>query len=490
MKSVILCIRNYVEMCSACSRCRNGSCAALKLFRQGILLSLFSAYDTHEDRAACIHQEIDDSGCDQISFADLIDQVENNLREEPFPESPAALSATLQEIKTLASWVSRMSKNRRLLLSDTVGAAIEHCLAFLDYSFLERDLDIEPLLREAFPDYNRTRVLPTCYYPMSTVSRYLRRALLISSINQFPVSMSGMRETGSNGFAEKRLSVICDAFFDKDSSFRRGNAFLPDEEIRIGEPIPDFPRCGEREIDSLAIYHDALPDINRYIEEPLADSFQMKCERAVLYSRIRVRDAWFARVIKALDVLSECGQERKNRFLLDLVFVFFDILEHVLNQAAGVGYVWGLCMRQGTTVTALDYYSELEKEQDVIRKGEKEPDKKKRRTISEQKRQSLQPFLDALIEAKYIRKDYTWIRRKTDKDNGHELYCAAWAAHIFRETLKIPQAWTGDLFGIKDISTYLLEAEIKEDLKKEIEDFFINKGLIIKTDSGHFYIKP
>ena len=181
---------------------------------------------------------------------------------------------------------------------------------------------------------------------------------------------------------------------------------------------------------------------------------------------------------------------RKNRFLLDLVFVFFDILERVLNQTAGVGYVWELCMCQGTTVTALDYYWELAKGQDVIRKGERELDKKKRRAISEQKRQSLQPFLDALIEAKYIRKDYTWIRRKTDKDNGHELYCAAWAAHIFREALRIPQVWTGALFGINHLSTYLEEIDIKEDFKKEIEDLFINKGLIIKTDSGHFFIKP
>lgn len=485
MKRVIEYIRDYVGMCSACPACRNGSCLVLGLFRQSVQVSLFSGEETCEERVVCIHQEIDDSGCDQIAFADLIDNVERDLRQTPVPTSYPALSALLNEIKLLHTWIGRMSKNRRLLLSDVVGAVIEHILAYLDYSYLEAGLDLEILFSEAFPGYKRIPVLRACNYPEVSVIRYIQRARVFkeetaeSGGDMIANAMLEWQDNVGSGPTNKSLQEIYDAFFDDDSPFHHGNAFLPNKTISIGTKVPRYPGCGEKEIDNLAVYHSTLPEINRYIEEVLIESFRGKCQARARSVKGRVRNNWFSRVIKALDYLYAFGTEHKNEFLRDIIFNLFDVLEQELNTAARIGYVWLLCERNGTTTLASDYYWEiglgLEGENDNIDKLSV----KKSQTIEAEKKEALQPYLLALVNRKYIRDDYSWIRTKEDK-NGHKLYGAAWAAHIFRLTLKIPQEYTGNLFGIKFISTYLRDIDLKDESREEIEAVFRSANLNFK----------
>ena len=452
-----------------------------------MLLSLFSGDETCEERVVCIHQEIDDSGCDQMAFADLIDRLDRDLRLFPVPTSYSALTDVLNEIKLLQTWIGRMSKNRRLLLSDTVGAAIEHMLAYLDYSYLELGLDLERLLVEAFPHYKRFPVLRNCNYPESSVVRYTQRARVFHkefSEDGFDmISLASCERPGSRSDrpAVKSLPIICDDFFDEGSPFRRGNVFLPDKELTFSEMIPNYPRCGEKEIDKLAVYHSALPDINRYLEEALVESFQNKCRQKVLSSKSRIRDNWFTRVIKSLDFLYGYSAENKEDFLTDLVQLLFETLELELNLAAGFGYVWNLCVQRGVTTLAIDYYWELGRSQEIDKSTTKERAPRKRRQVDEKKLEALQPFLEALVKDKFIRNDYSWIRTKEDKENGHDLYGAAWIAHIFRMTLEIPQVWTGELFKIKAISTYLEDIDLKEDSRKAVETVFRTADLTFKS---------
>lgn len=486
MKRVINHLREYVSKCSECQFCRNGSCVVLGLYKQSVLLSLFSGNETYEERVVCIHQEIDDSGCDQIAFADLIDRLDRELRLVPIPANYPALAEVLDEIKLLQTWVGRMSKNRRLLLSDTVGAAIEHILAYLDYSYLELGLDLERLLVNAFPNYKRTPVLQNCNYPESSVIRYTQRARVFHkefSEDGFDMISLATYERPGNSVgrpAVKDLPTICDGFFDEGSPFHRGNVFLPDKKLTVSATIPNYPRCGEREIDQLAVYHSALPDINRYLEEALVDSFQNKCRQIVLSTKSRIRDNWFARVIKSLDFLYGYSTENNEDFLTDLVLLFFETLELELNMAAGIGHVWNLCVQKGNTTLAIDYYWELGRSQEIDKSTIKERAPRKRRQVDEKKLEALQPYLNALIKNKFIRNDYSWIRTKEDKKNGHDLYGAAWIAHIFRVTLKIPQVWTGDLFKIKDISTYLEDIDLKDASKEAVEAVFLSANLTIE----------
>jgi len=112
---------------------------------------------TYEDRALAIHMECDDLPCSQRSLADLIEAVKNEVFNDGVPDTPDDLSLYLEDLQMVFSWVGRMSRNRRLLLTSTVGAAIEHVIGFLDFSYLERGYDLEILFLSYFPGTRAAR---------------------------------------------------------------------------------------------------------------------------------------------------------------------------------------------------------------------------------------------------------------------------------------------------------------------------------------------
>lgn len=88
----------------------------------------------------------------------------------------------------------------------------------------------------------------------------------------------------------------------------------------------------------------------------------------------------------------------------------------------------------------------------------------------------IKPYLDALVASGYITKEYMWI-----KGGGHTNYQAAYIAHIIHQTIpSVSQNAIGKLFGIKSISTYLGKLDIKESIKKPLENIFTESKLKVR----------
>lgn len=491
MKNVFSLLRQYVSKCSACPSCRNGSCELLKLFRENAASAPLPDKDSFEDRALAIHQECDDLLCDQLSLADLIEAVNNELSNNPVPDTQEALSHCLEELRAICSWVGRMSKNRRLLLTDTLGAAIEHVVGCLDFSYLERGLDLEILFLSYFPWYKSRRVFKNCGYPDFLVDRYLGRAWVVNQKDLSMVPDGNLRlfaPAEETCPVQKALSLhdLFDKIFSPDNPFRHAYSFLPDKDLVVCAPCNRFPKCGVREIDQLGRYHQALPQIGRYIEDPLVESFRNQCEEKAAKTASRLRDSWFIRVAKTLDAFNEYAQEAGDTYLKDIAMNLFDALETELNAAAGIGYVWELCVRNDIVSIAVDYYDEQWKGAESSAPNAPAEAKSAPRKADDTKSDiltKLEDYLQVLVTRHYCTGDYKWINAR---HGGYSNAQAYWVAHLFQLTFEEFQlSEIGALLGVPHIGSYASRVNEFSPFKTPLQNMFLEAGLPLKLPPLH-----
>ena len=492
MNNVCSCLRQFVSKCSDCPSCRNGSCELLNLFRENVPLVSLPEDITYEDRALAIHMECDDLPCSQRSLADLIEAVKNEVFNDGVPDTPDDLSLYLEDLQMVFSWVGRMSRNRRLLLTSTVGAAIEHVIGFLDFSYLERGYDLEILFLSYFPWYKSRQVFKNCGYPEYLVNRYQERAQVINQEDLSMVPSGSLRGTAvaeDDVSAHRILSLrgLCDRIFDSDSPSRHATSFFPDMDLVCCALYDQFPKCGVREVDQLGKYHRYLPQAGRYLEDPLVESFRKKCREKAAGRAARVRDSWFVRVAKTLDAFNEYAQNSEDLFLKDFTMNLFSVLESELNNAVRIGYTWDLCSRNDIISITVDYYDEQwklsEAQPAVIPGGSKDEATEDHNQSSDNILSVLEDHLQVLVINHYCSEDYRWINAKMGGKSNAQAY---WVAHLLQ--LTFPQfllSDIGELLGVAHIGSYSSRVDETSPFKIPIQKVFQDAGLRLVLPPKH-----
>ena len=156
--SIIEVIRDYLNRCVKCSKCRQGTCPWICNFLTPEASAITENADqetTHEARAMALYEM---AGCpceQQLTFDDFIDRIDSFASKAKMPENGAELFATLRTLEEFPSRLGRMTKGARLAFADAIYSAIEHTLAALDYYYLRNGHCIKELLQQVHPSYNR-----------------------------------------------------------------------------------------------------------------------------------------------------------------------------------------------------------------------------------------------------------------------------------------------------------------------------------------------
>ena len=156
--SIIEVIRDYLNRCVKCSKCRQGTCPWICNFLTPEASAITENADqktTHEARAMALYEK---AGCpceQQLTFDDFIDRIDSFASKAKMPENGAELFATLRTLEEFPSRLGRMTKGARLAFADAIYCAIEHTLAALDYYYLRNGHCIKELLQQVHPSYNR-----------------------------------------------------------------------------------------------------------------------------------------------------------------------------------------------------------------------------------------------------------------------------------------------------------------------------------------------
>lgn len=189
-------VKTYLNRCVKCDTGRQGTCPWLQRF-QALNLPTDPAPSTPEDRAIAA-QEITGTPCsNQITFDELIDQIDTYASTAQMPRDEAELVLILTRLETSLTRLKRLPKIYRPAFTDPVTAAIEHILAALDYSSLCRGLNIDHLIHGIHPGYDRTQVFARCGYPglfvkafCSTATTYNLKGTVPEPVPADPIASS------------------------------------------------------------------------------------------------------------------------------------------------------------------------------------------------------------------------------------------------------------------------------------------------------------
>lgn len=102
------------------------------------------------------------------------------MAEAKMPSTYPSLVAFLSELARMESRRKRFPKALLPLLADLLATGREHCLAYVDYAYLNGGVDIESLLLDFFPGYRRSDVLGNCCFPPSFIQRAVTHARKMS----------------------------------------------------------------------------------------------------------------------------------------------------------------------------------------------------------------------------------------------------------------------------------------------------------------------
>ena len=173
-------MKMFADQCSKCTRCRKGLCAWLKKYRSEYLKNKAKKLLTSEQRVALCYPEVGEPCDSQLSFDEYVSGIDGILSHTTVPVSYQGLVETLSSLSQLDARSRRFSRQLHPLLPDFLGTGIEHCLAYIDYTYLKNRLDIEQLIIVFFPEYQRMEVLGNCNHPLVMVRRLLRRATCLT----------------------------------------------------------------------------------------------------------------------------------------------------------------------------------------------------------------------------------------------------------------------------------------------------------------------
>ena len=392
---------------------------------------------------------------------------------------------------------------------------------------LERGVDITDIVRYFYPEYEFPDTLYR-FYDKEHVDEKMQKAIRMTVI-----PASGDPSLGQQPFLRVSLQKACGAFFDKDDQRKQGHVYFKDRRYQMQPMVPDIADTEAPEINALVRYHFILKDIRHLIESDVYSSFVDRCKKIVSsdLSTAASHQAWSLSVISALNDLYIYAVQNSNKDLMDFVIGLFTIIEteffnsepaacirrschlikkdRLLEDCTGNGLYFSEQSRVAMEIRGefmgdkIVDFSHREREfcrrcqvshcpyremlgnqlreynkthpHDMRRTQESEA--KEARTIDSNLTIKIKPYLDALIAAGYLTKEYLWI-----KGNGHTNYQAAYTAQIIHRTVpSVSQNAIGKLFGIKSISTYLAKLDTKESIKKPLENIFTECKLKIVT---------
>ena len=122
-------VKTYLNRCVKCDTGRQGTCPWLQRF-QTLNLPTDPAPSTPEDRAIAA-QEITGTPCsNQITFDELINQIDTYASSAQMPRDEAELVRILTRLETSLTRLKRLPKIYRPAFTDSVTAAIEQRLSF------------------------------------------------------------------------------------------------------------------------------------------------------------------------------------------------------------------------------------------------------------------------------------------------------------------------------------------------------------------------
>ncbi len=116
---------------------------------------------TYEERANAIHSFIGglDYDCGQVSFDEMMGNVEQMLRSAYVAMTADALCEQLQTMVQLERRLNRLSPDCRDVFDAPIKAIVERCLGAIDFHYLKMELDIFSLIENIHGDYHRLKIL-------------------------------------------------------------------------------------------------------------------------------------------------------------------------------------------------------------------------------------------------------------------------------------------------------------------------------------------
>ncbi len=168
-----------MNRCVKCESGRAGTCPWISRFQAPEAEAVpgdKAKAQNHEDRALLLHENAGSPCANQITLDDFIDQIDSFTREAILPATEEELLDTLSSFEEFLSRLRRLTKTFRPVFTDITLAAIEHALAHIDFSFLKKGLEIQTLIHNIHPAYNRADMFIRCGFPSYLVQKYQAKA--------------------------------------------------------------------------------------------------------------------------------------------------------------------------------------------------------------------------------------------------------------------------------------------------------------------------
>ena len=160
-----------MNKCVNCDSGRNGSCPWASRFTAPEVKAVPGG-ETHEARAIAL-DDITGGPCpQQITFDQLIDQIDTCASLADLPKNEEELHTFLTRLELCLKRLSRLPKSLRPVFAESIPAAIEHALAALDYRYLKKGLNISGLIQQVHEGYDRESIFDCCGIPKVFVNHY------------------------------------------------------------------------------------------------------------------------------------------------------------------------------------------------------------------------------------------------------------------------------------------------------------------------------
>lgn len=170
-------LSGFIDTCADCKIGRKGNCEWFSQYRSAAAEQQPIKTTTAEQRLVMLYGLAGEPCDKQQSFDVFVARLDGFLADAGNPSTYPALVAFLSELARVESRRKRFPKALLPLLPDLLTTGREHCLAHIDFAFLNRGIDLEPLLLDFFPEYQRSDVLENCCYPPSLVQRLIKHAV-------------------------------------------------------------------------------------------------------------------------------------------------------------------------------------------------------------------------------------------------------------------------------------------------------------------------
>ena len=231
METVLNYLMMFADQCSGCKEGRKGLCAWMKNYRSESANIVCEEARTSEQQAIACYAGAGEPCDDQMSFDEFVSGIDIYLANAMIPTSYQGLVEFLSALSRLKARSNRFSRQLLPLLSDFLGTGIEHCLAHIDYSYLNWGLNIEPLLLTFFPGYQRMEVLGNRNYPPVIIQQILRHTTVLGVDEMETLGI--LMPTNSEDFG---IGIPNPTSRDMKTPGSSGKASLTDEQMQKVSP--------------------------------------------------------------------------------------------------------------------------------------------------------------------------------------------------------------------------------------------------------------